>query len=344
MPVKNRQIRLASRPRGEPTLDNFQLVESETQDAGPGQMLLRAIYLSLDPYMRGRMNSGKSYARPVEIGEVMEGRAISQVVVSNVPGYQAGDIVFAPGSGWQEYSLSDGEGTRKIDSSLRPISYALGVLGMPGMTAYTGLLNIGQPQAGETLVVAAASGAVGSVVGQIGRIKGCRVIGIAGGVEKCRYVKAELGFDDCLDHRAPDLAGRLKAACTSGIDVYFENVGGDVFEAVLPLLNNFARIPVCGLIAHYNAVEPPAGPDRLPLLMQQILTTRLTFRGFIVWDYSSQLPQFLVDMGGWLREGRIKYKEDITEGLENAPRELIGLLRGENFGKKIIRISEDPTG
>jgi NADPH-dependent curcumin reductase CurA len=341
--MKNLQIRLASRPSGEPTLDNFELVESEIPVPQAGQMLLRAIYLSLDPYMRGRMNAGKSYARPVEIGEIMEGRTVSQVVSSNVADYQAGEIVFNPAHGWQVYALSDGEGIRKIDPSAGPLSYALGVLGMPGLTAYTGLASIGQPQPGETLVVAAASGAVGSVVGQIGRIKGCRVIGIAGGAAKCRYVQEELGFHDCLDHREPNLAERLQAACPNGIDVYFENVGGHVFEAVLPLLNNFARVPVCGLIAHYNEAGPAPGPDRLPLLMQQILTKRLTFRGFIVWDFAAQLPQFLADMSQWLREGRIKYKEDITDGLENAPRELIGLLRGENFGKKIIRVSQDPT-
>jgi NADPH-dependent curcumin reductase CurA len=214
---------------------------------------------------------------------------------------------------------------------------------MPGLTAYTGLANIGQPQSGETLVVAAASGAVGSVVGQIGRIKGCRVVGIAGSTEKCRYVHDELGFDECLNHREPNLAERLQAACPRGIDVYFENVGGHVFEAVLPLLNNFARIPVCGLIAHYNEVGQAPGPDRLPLLMQHILIRRLIFRGFIVGDFASQLPEFLADMSGWLGAGQIKYKEDITAGLENAPRELLGLLRGENFGKKIIRVSEDPT-
>jgi NADPH-dependent curcumin reductase CurA len=343
MSVRNRQILLASRPDGEPTPDNFHVAETEIASASPGQMLLRAIYLSLDPYMRGRMSAAKSYAPPVEIGEVMEGRAIAQVVESNLREYRPGDIVFSPAQGWQEYVVSDGDGVRKVDPSHGPLSYALGVLGMPGLTAYTGLLSIGQPQAGETLVVAAASGAVGSVVGQIGRIQGCRVIGIAGRADKCRYVKEELGFDECLSHHEPDFADRLQAACPRGIDVYFENVGGQVLEAVLPLLNNFARIPVCGLIAHYNAKELPAGPDRLPLLMQQILTKRLMFRGFIVWDFASQLPQFLAEVSGWLRDGRIKYKEDITDGLENAPRELIGLLRGENFGKKIIRVSEDPT-
>jgi len=287
------------------------------------------------------MNAGKSYARPVEIGEVMEGRAVGEVLVSDLSGFKAGDVVFAP-IGWQEYGVSDGTGTRKIDPSLRPLSYALGVLGMPGLTAYTGLLNIGNPKAGETLVVAATSGAVGSVVGQIGRIKGCRVVGIAGGEEKCRYVKEELGFGDCLDHRQPQLAERLKAACPSGIDIYFENVGGPVFDAVWPLLNDFARIPVCGQIAHYNATELPPGPDRLPVLMLNILTKRLTFRGFIVGDFASQFPQFLADMVPWIKEGKVKYKEDITDGLENAPRELIGLLRGENFGKKIIRVGAEP--
>jgi NADPH-dependent curcumin reductase len=339
---KNRQILLASRPRGEPSPDNFKLVETAVPEAGPGQMLLHTIYLSLDPYMRGRMNAGASYAQPVEVGEVMEGSAVCAVVKSNLPHYMAGDIVVA-GTGWQEYSLSDGEGVQKVDAALGPISYALGVLGMPGLTAYSGLLNVGKPQPGETLVVAAASGAVGSVVGQIAKVKGCRVIGIAGGEQKCCFVRDELGFDGCLDHRQPNLAERLQAACANGIDIYFENVGGAVFDAVLPLLNNFARIPVCGLIAHYNATELPAGPDRVPLLMRNILAKRLTFRGFIVFDYGSQFRDFITDMSGWLREGRVKYREDITDGLENAPRELIGLLKGENFGKKLIRVSPDPT-
>jgi NADPH-dependent curcumin reductase CurA len=272
----------------------------------------------------------------------MEGSAVCTVVKSNLPGYKGGEIVVA-GTGWQEYSLSDGEGVRKVDPALGPISYGLGVLGMPGLTAYTGLLNIGKPQPGETLVVAAASGAVGSVVGQVARIMGCRVIGIAGGEQKCRFVTQELGFDACLDHRPPNLDERLKAACPSGIDIYFENVGGPAFDAVLPLLNNFARIPVCGLVAHYNATDLPAAPDRVPLLMWYILVKRLTFRGFIVRDYRGQFGEFMTDMSTWLREGRVKYREDVTDGLENAPRELIGLLNGENFGKKLILVSPDPT-
>jgi NADPH-dependent curcumin reductase len=340
--ARTRQILLASRPRGEPTQENFRLVETDVPDPGPGQMLLRTIYLSLDPYMRGRMNAGPSYAKPVEVGEVMEGRAVCEVVKSNLPQSKQGDIVLA-GTGWQEYSLSDGKGVQKVDPARGPISCALGVLGMPGLTAYTGLLNIGKPEPGETLVVAAASGAVGSVVGQIAKIKGCRAIGIAGGERKCQYVKEELGFDACLDHHQPDLPERLKAACPSGIDIYFENVGGAVFDAVLPLLNNFARIPVCGLIAHYNATELPVGPNRVPLVMHSILVKRLTFRGFIVGDFAAQYPDFLRDMSGWLREGRVKYREDITDGLENAPRQLVALLKGENFGKKIIRVSADPT-
>jgi NADPH-dependent curcumin reductase CurA len=342
MSLKNRQILLASRPSGEPTPDNFRLVEAEVPRPGPGQMLLRTIYLSLDPYMRGRMNAGPSYARAVEVGEVMEGRAVCEVVESSLPDYRAGDIVFAP-TGWQEYALSDGKGARKLDASLGPVSYALGVLGMPGLTAYAGLLTIGQPKPGETVVVAAASGAVGSLVGQIAKIKGCRAVGIAGGERKCRYVTEQLGFDACLDHRDPALPQRLKDACPAGIDVYFENVGGRVFDAVLPLLNNFARVPVCGLIAHYNEAELPPGPARVPALLLAILVKRLTFRGFIVSDFASQFPQFLADMSKWLKEGRVKYREDVTDALENAPRELIGLLKGENFGKKIIRVGPAPA-
>jgi NADPH-dependent curcumin reductase CurA len=338
----NRQIRLASRPHGEPGPENFKLVETAVPEPGPGQMLLRTVYLSLDPYMRGRMSAAASYAKPVAVGDVMEGTAVCAVVKSNLPGYQARDIVVAS-SGWQEFSLSDGRGARKLDSTLGPISSALGVLGMPGFTAYAGLLNIGKPQPGETVVVAAAAGAVGSVVGQIAKIKGCRVIGVAGGDPKCRFVKDDLGFDDCLDHRQPNLSERLKAACPRGIDIYFENVGGAVFDAVLPLLNNFARIPVCGLIAHYNASELPAGPDRVPEVLRNILVKRLTFRGFIVFDYNSQFHDFITDMSAWLRDSRVKYREDITDGLQNAPRELIGLLKGENFGKKLIRVSPDLT-
>jgi NADPH-dependent curcumin reductase len=340
--TKNRQILLAARPSGEPSEENFKLVEVEIPRPDPGQMLVRTIYLSLDPYMRGRMDAGPSYAPPVQVGEVMEGQSVCEVVESNAPEFGPGDIVVT-GGGWQDYSLAGAEGVRKIDRSQGPISYALGVLGMPGLTAYTGLLNIGKPRPGETLVVAAAAGAVGSVVGQLGKIQGCRVVGVAGGQQKCSFVKEELGFDLCLDHRQPKFAEQLKSACPNGIDIYFENVGGPVLEAVLPLLNKFARIPVCGLIAHYNDQELPPGPDRVPLLMRTILVKRLTVSGFIVLDYASQFPEYIRDMTRWLREGRVRYREDITDGLENAPRELIRLLKGGNFGKKLIRVNPEPA-
>ena len=338
----NRQIRLAARPSGAPQPSNFEATKEPIPTPGPGELLGRTIYLSLDPYMRGRMNAGSSYTSPVELGDVMVGGAVSEVMESNHPDYTAGDIVFAY-SGWQEYFVSSGEGMRKIDPSLGPISTAVGVLGMPGMTAYTGLLNIGKPQPGETLVVAAASGPVGSLVGQIAKIKGCRAVGVAGGQGKCDYVVDELGFDACLDHRGPDLPGRLAAACPDGIDIYYENVGGAVFEAVLPLFNEFARMPVIGTVAHYNATELPPGPNKTPLFLRAILTKRITVRGMIVWDFADQEQDFLRDVSGWIRDGRVKYREDFVDGLENAPAALIGMLDGKNFGKLIVRVGHDPT-
>ena len=337
---RNRRIVLAARPTGEPRESDFRLEEAELARPGPGRMLLRTLYLSLDPYMRGRMSAARSYAPPVEVGDVMVGGAVSEVVESEHPDFRPGDLVEGR-TGWQDYAVSDGKGLRKVDPDLAPISTALGVLGMPGMTAYTGLLNIGKPRPGETVAVAAASGAVGSAVGQIAKIKGCTAVGIAGGARKCDYVRHELGFDACIDHRAPDFASRLAEACPKGIDVYFENVGGAVFEAVLPLLNPFSRVPVCGLIAQYNATELPPGPNKLPLLMRAVLSNRLTLRGFIVGDFADQQAEFLREMGGWVREGRVRYREDVVDGLENAPRAFIGLLRGENFGKLVVRVAPD---
>jgi len=334
-----RRIVLASRPVGEPKSSDFRLEEYPVPQPGSGEVLLRTKWLSLDPYMRGRMSDAPSYAKPVGIGEVMEGGTVSEVVASNNDRFARGDIVLGH-TGWQTHALSNGAGLRKLDPKLAPVSTALGVLGMPGMTAYSGLLEIGRPQPDETVVVAAASGAVGSVVGQIAKIKGARAVGIAGGPDKCRYVKDELGFDDCVDHRAPDFAARLKAACPKGIDVYFENVGGAVFDAVLPLLNAFARIPVCGLIAQYNATELPPGPNRLPLLMRNVLTKRLLVRGFIVTDFAARFEDFIRDGSLWVREGRVKYREDIVEGLESAPATFIGLLKGRNFGKQLVRVVE----
>jgi NADPH-dependent curcumin reductase len=333
------RVLLAARPSGEPRESDFRIEEMPVPAPGLGEMLLRTLWLSLDPYMRGRMSDAPSYATPVAIGQVMEGRTVSEVVASSLEGYAPGDIVLSP-SGWQTHAVSQGRLTRKIDPSIAPISTALGVLGMPGMTAYTGLIDIGQPKPGETVVVSAASGAVGSLVGQIAKIKGARAVGIAGGPVKCRYVVDELRFDACVDHRASDVAERLKAACPNGIDVYFENVGGPVFEAVFPLLNNFARVPVCGQIATYNATEMPAGGLRTSQLTRAILTKRLTLRGFIVSDFASRQADFLRDVSAWLREGRVKYREDVVDGLDKAPRALIGLLRGENFGKRLVRVAE----
>lgn len=337
--AQGKRVVLASRPVGEPKPSDFRIEEFAPASPGEGQVLLRTIWLSLDPYMRGRMSDAPSYAAPVPIGGVMEGGAVSEVVASNNPAFAKGDIVQAR-TGWQTHALSDGKGLVKVDPKLAPISTALGVLGMPGMTAYVGLLEIGKPQAGETVAVAAASGAVGSAVGQIARIKGARAIGIAGGKDKCDYVKRELGFDDCLDHRDPELAAKLKDACPKGIDVYFENVGGAVFDAVFPLLNPFARVPVCGLIAHYNDTEAKP-PPWAGVLMRNVLTKRLTIRGFIVSDFAARHADFLRDMSSWVREGKVKYKEFVTEGLENAPSAFMGLLKGANFGKQLVRVGPD---
>jgi NADPH-dependent curcumin reductase CurA len=334
-----KRVVLASRPVGEPKPSDFRIEEQAVPTPGEGQVLLRTIWLSLDPYMRGRMSDGPSYATPVPIGGVMEGGTVSEVAASNNPGFAKGDIVLSR-AGWQTHALSDGNGLAKIDPKLAPISTAVGVLGMPGMTAYVGLLDIGKPQPGETVVVAAASGAVGSAVGQIARIKGARAVGIAGGADKCRYVKEELGFDDCVDHRDPDFAAKLKAACPKGIDVYFENVGGAVFEAVFPLLNAFARIPVCGLIAHYNDTKPSA-PNWASSMMRNVLTKRLTIRGFIVSDFAARHAEFLRDMSEWVRDGKIKHREFITEGLDSAPEAFMGLLKGANFGKQLVRVGPD---
>jgi len=334
----NRQIVLAKRPSGKPESANFRLEESSIPVPEDGQVLCKTIYLSLDPYMRGRMNAGKSYAPPVEIDEVMGGGTVGQVIESKNSGFSAGDLVFGYG-GWQEFWVQQGTELKKVDPKLAPISTATGVLGMPGVTAYTGLLNIGQPKKGETVVVAAASGAVGSVVGQIARIKGARAVGIAGSAEKCKYVKEELGFDACVNHNSPEFAEALKAVCPDGIDVYFENVGGKVFETVSPLFNDFARIPVCGIISAYNATELPPGPNLTPLLMRDILVKRLTFRGFIVWDFASQEKEALTKLAEWIKEGKLNYREDIVDGIENAPEAFIGLLEGKNFGKLVIRVS-----
>ena len=328
-----------SRPVGAPTADNFRLEEDAVPVPSAGQVLLRTLYLSLDPYMRGRMSHEPSYAAPVAVGEVMVGGTVSRVEASRHPDFQPGDLVLGY-SGWQDYALYYGTGLTKLDAGMSHPSIALGVLGMPGFTAYMGLLDIGQPKAGETVVVAAASGGVGSIVGQIAKLKGCRVVGIAGGATKCRYVVEELGFDACIDRHSTDFARQLAAACTKGIDVYFENVGGAVFDAVLPLLNVSARIPLCGLISQYNDTSLPPGPDRLGLLTRTLLTKRIKMQGFIIFDdYLHRYGEFFSQMSDWLKEGKIKFREDIVDGLENAPQAFIGLLEGRNFGKLVIRVA-----
>lgn len=338
--TKNRRIVLAARPVGEPKDENFRLEETDIPELAEGEAFLRTIYLSLDPYQRGRMSAGPSYAPPVEIGQVMEGGAVSEVIESRAAELRPGDLVVGY-TGWQEYSVADAKVLRKIDPALAPVSTALGVLGMPGLTAYTGLLNLGQPKPGETVVVSAAAGAVGSAVGQIAKIMGCRAVGVAGGKAKCDYVVNELGFNACVDHRAESFEAELKAACPKGIDVYFENVGGQVLQAVVPLMNPFGRVPVCGLIAHYNATGLPPGPDRVPLLMRAILVKRLAFRGFLVFDFRDQQPEFERKMAEWLREGSVKYREDIVDGLENAVSAFRRLFTGQNFGKLLVRVGPE---
>lgn len=337
----NRRIVLASRPKGAPVQENFRIEESAIPVPKEGEVLLRSIYLSLDPYMRGRMSDAPSYAPPVEIDEVMVGGTVCQVEASNNPDFAKGEWVLAY-NGWQLYAVSDGTGLTKLGKKPEKPSYALGILGMPGFTAYMGLLDIGKPKQGETLVVAAATGPVGATVGQIGKLKGCRVVGVAGGSEKCSYAKKTLGFDECLDHHDPDFADKLKEACPDGIDIYYENVGGKVFDGVLPLLNVGARIPVCGLVSRYNATKLPDGPDRLSVLMGTILVKRIKVQGFIIFDdYGHRYDEFAKDMTQMLGAGKIHYREQIVEGLENAPKAFMGLLEGKNFGKLVVKVNNE---
>ncbi len=308
-----------------------------------GQVLVRTVYLSLDPYMRGRMNASKSYAAPVELGEVMEGGTVGEVVESRHPGFVPGDVVLSR-HGWQTHALVAGARLRKIDTAAAPLSAYLGILGMPGFAAYIGVEEIGRPQPGETFVVAAATGAVGAAAGQFAKIRGARVVGIAGGARKVAWMTEELGFDVALDHRSTTFAADLAAAVPDGIDVYFENVGGAVWDAVFPHLNDFARVPLCGLISQYNRTQPPSGPDRLPDLMSAINIKRMTVRGFTQRDFVDSLSeQFQHDVSRWWEQGRLRYLEDVVDGLEQAPRAFLGMLRGENFGKLVVRVGTDPS-
>lgn len=337
--TENRQIVLAQRPQGLPDKNTLSLEATGIPTPNDGEMLLRTKFLSLDPYMRGRMNDAKSYAEPVAIGGVMTAQVVAEVVTSNLDGYSAGDLVLA-GSGWQDYAISDGDQVINLGRDPANPSWALGIMGMPGYTAYAGLLLIGDPKPGETVVVAAASGPVGATVGQIAKIKGCRVVGIAGGADKCTHVVDTLGFDACVDHKADDFAEQLKAACSDGIDVYFENVGGKVLYGVLPLLNAFARMPVCGVVSWYNLPGLPEGPDMGPAILGTILRMKVKVQGFIIFDSFpiSTYGDFRRDMTAWIAEGKIHYKEQVVQGLENAPEALNDVLLGRSFGKVVVKV------
>lgn len=336
----NTQILLAARPKGEPSVENFRVAQAVIPRPGRGEVLLRTLYLSLDPYMRARMNAGRSYAAPVEVGAVMTGGTVAQVVESRNSDFASGDVVLAH-TGWQTFGVQPGAELRKLDSAGAPYSTALGVLGMPGFTAYAGLKEIGRPATGETVVVAAASGPVGSTVGQLARIAGARVVGIVGGSGKAEYIK-ELGFDEAVDHRAPDFDKQLEAATPDGIDVYFENVGGRVWSHVLPRLNTYARVPVCGLVSTYNDAGRVDGSGSAGVLMATILRKSITLRGFIQTEFiDAHAARFLAEASEWVREGTLQYREDVVDGLENAPSAFLGMLRGENFGKLIIRVAAE---
>jgi NADPH-dependent curcumin reductase CurA len=334
-----RTIALQSRPTGWPSPANFVLQTAPLADPGPGEVQLQTLWLSLDPYMRGRMNAGASYAPGVDLGQPLPSEAVARVLQSNDAGYAPGDLVVVHDF-WRDHAVRNARDLRKLDPGAAPVQTALGVLGMPGLTAYAGLKHIGKPRAGETVVVAAASGAVGALVGQIARQSGARVVGIAGGPEKCAYVESVLGFDACLDRNRADLPEALQLACPNGIDVYFELVGGAVWAAVQPLLNPFARVPVCGTIASYNEEALPPGPDMSGLLMRRILVKSLTLRGFIVSEFAADAPEFRTLMAGWLATGAVQAREDVTEGLEQMVAAFIGLLAGRNFGKALIRVAQ----
>jgi NADPH-dependent curcumin reductase CurA len=332
------QIVLAARPQGAVRESDFRVETGSLGAPADGEVQLQVRYLSLDPYMRGRMDDRKSYAPPVGLGKPMEGEAVAQVIASRHPAYAVGDIVLAR-TGWRTHATVPAAGLRKLDPAFAPITTGLGVLGMPGFTAYSGLRFIGQPKAGETVVVAAASGPVGSLVGQLAQIQGARAVGIAGGPDKCAHVKDELGFDAVVDHRAPDFPARLALACPDGVDVYFENVGGAVWQAVLPLLNKYARVPVCGLIAQYDGSAAGDGPKLLAATMREVLSRSLTLRGYINTEFAAHYPDFLSQVGEAVASGRVRYREDIVDGLENAPRAFMGMLKGANFGKLLVRVS-----
>ena len=331
--MENKQILLASRPVGEPTEANFRTVETAVPKPQDGEVLIRTLYLSVDPYMRGRMNDRKSYVAPFAVNEVITGGGIGEVVESRSSSLEPGDIVTGM-LGWELYSVSKAKDLMKIDPKLKPVTTALGVLGMPGLTAYFGLLDIGRPAEGETVVVSGAAGAVGMTVCQIAKIKGCRVVGIAGSDEKNRYLERELSVDKTINYKSGDTFQALKNACPDGVDVYFDNVGGDVSDAVLPLINKGARIPLCGQISMYNLEKPDVGARVQPYL----LVKRALMQGFIITDYASRFSEGINQLLRWYTEGKLKYAENIVEGFENAPRAFLGLFKGENLGKQLVKV------
>ena len=337
MDNRNRQVLLKRRPSGAPTIEDFEIADAPLPEPDDGQVLVRGIYLSLDPYMRGRISGVRSYAKPVDIGAVVEGRVVGQIARSRASGFHEDEYVYG-GYGWQLYSAVPAKDLLKLDPGEAPLPTALGVLGMPGLTAYVGVTEIGRPQRGETVVVSAASGAVGAIAGQLAKREGARVIGIAGGPDKCRYVETELRFDACIDHRSADLADALDHACPDGIDVYWENVGGAVQQTVFTRLNDFGRMVMCGMVAEYNDTEPRPGPNLMTAVRK-----RLRIQGFIVSDRWERFGEYRAMAAPLVRKGELKYRDDIMEGLDRAPEAFIGLLQGRNFGKLLIKLADDPT-
>jgi NADPH-dependent curcumin reductase CurA len=332
----NRVWTMASRPTGEPTAENFELIETPVPEPRHGEVQVRTLYMSLDPYMRGRMRGGPSYAATVDPGGMMIGEVVARVEKSESPLYSAGDIVRS-NVGWQEWAAVSAHEVHRVDPSLGPISTAVGVLGMPGLTAYHGLLDVLQPRAGDTLVVSAASGAVGAVVGQIGKISGCYVIGVAGSDEKCAYIVDELGFDAAVNYKTQDVSAEFGRLAPNGIDTYFDNVGGPVSDAVFDNLAVKARIAICGQISQYNADDVPQGPRNLGVVTR----TRTRIEGFLVYDFAGQHETSRARLAGWIRDGRLKYREDVVEGFENAPAAFMGMLRGDNLGKRLVKVASD---
>ena len=329
----NKEIQFASRPAGMPTLDNFKIADAAVQ-LNDGEVFVRTLYISVDPYLRGRMRAGRSYIPPFEVGQVIESGLVGKVVESRAPEFQAGDIVTGM-LGWRLYNAAKAAALRKVDPRVAPVTTALGVLGMPGLTAYVGLLDIGQPKEGETVVVSGAAGAVGTTVCQLAKIKGCRAVGIAGSDEKNQYLRDELGVDAVINYKNPGMPQVLKEACPKGIDVYFDNVGGEVSDAVLPLLNHSARLVICGQISLYNLDKPDVGPRPQPYL----LVTSSMMKGFIISEYATRFTEGVMQLGQWLAEGKLKYAETIVEGFENTPQAFIGLFSGENLGKQIVKVA-----